>query len=178
MSPVEILPPTYLESRLAAEAAKRRAQEEKAAMASKPSARESNGLKENNTTSIKVPTIPLQPNERFRPHNLTQAMLQRPSLSRPASSGFLGNVYQGFVRAAHSAPPSHHGSTVTTPTFEKAEPVMKLTPEMEKMIAEKKRDADIVCTSCSLLSSSSADKSLCVVCYACVVSLNRTNKIG
>ncbi|TKA71297.1 hypothetical protein B0A55_07588 [Friedmanniomyces simplex] len=92
------LPPSYIEERLAADEAKRLAAQQQEAM------------------QQKAQQAQRQP--QATPRNLTQALLQRPPLSRPNSSGFLGGIYQGFAKQVTSA-------------------------EMEKLIAEQKRDADI-----------------------------------
>ena len=82
------------------------------------------------------------------PKNLTQAYLQRPPLSRPNSSGFLGNIFQGFVRAASTSPSSSQSPTPVRGDVQGAIGVnaTTLTAEMEKLRAERMRDVDIVCT--------------------------------
>nr|POE86640.1 hypothetical protein CFP56_46824 [Quercus suber] len=90
-----------------------------------------------------------------KPQNPTQAFLQRPPLLRPNSTGFFGNLHQGFLRAATSSPtPSQQfpksapvsgsstPSNATTPNKEVNH--AKLTAQMEKYIAEQKRDADML----------------------------------
>nr|POE86636.1 hypothetical protein CFP56_46820 [Quercus suber] len=92
-----------------------------------------------------------------KPQNPTQAFLQRPPLLRPNSTGFFGNLHQGFLRAATSSPtPSQQfpksapvsgsstPSNATTPNKEVNH--AKLTAQMEKYIAEQKRDADMPST--------------------------------
>lgn len=80
------------------------------------------------------------------PQNLTQAFLQRPPLSRPGSSGFLGNIFQGFVKAAATTPPMSQSATPTTSNVEDAAGVnpTSLKAEIEKLRAEQMRDADYV----------------------------------
>nr|POE72934.1 hypothetical protein CFP56_30873 [Quercus suber] len=90
-----------------------------------------------------------------KPQNPTQAFLQRPPLLRPNSTGFFGNLHQGFLRAANNSPtPSQQfpksapvsgtstPSNATTPNKEVSH--AKLTAQMEKYIAEQKRDADMI----------------------------------
>ncbi|KAK4544176.1 hypothetical protein LTR36_004386 [Oleoguttula mirabilis] len=79
------------------------------------------------------------------PQNLTQAYLQRPPLTRPNS--VLGNIFQGFVRAASTSPASSQAATPTTGDVKGARGVnpTSLTAEMEKLRAEQSRDTDIVC---------------------------------
>jgi len=121
------LPPTYIEERLAADEAKRLA------------ALQQEAIQQRAQQAQK---------QQITPRNLTQALLQRPPLSRPNSSGFLGGIYQGFVRAASASPsplPSPGATPCATPPPGQVKPVM--SAEAEKLIAEQKRDADIVCGS-------------------------------
>lgn len=144
MSPSDVLPPVYIESRLAAEEAKRRAQEEKEVQQAQARTSALLAAAERRLNNISLTHEVQQQNERLRARNLTQAMFQHSSNQRPTSSGFLGTVYQGFMRASGSAASSQPASAVTTPTNEKCEPLMKTRGYTEKEIAEKKRDADIV----------------------------------
>lgn len=130
MFPVESLPSAYYEERANTDAAKRMAQQQQEALR-------------------RAQQVALQKSAQAVAHNASQAQpqhlmpnshLQRPQLSRPASSGFLGNLFQGFSR---SATPTC--TPAGTPSIEKKEPVcIPLSDEMERLIAEKKRDADIV----------------------------------
>ena len=87
------------------------------------------------------------------PQSTTQAILQRPSLTRPNS--VLGNIFQGFVRAA-SATPSASPSMSSSPAQAKTPTggngngasgvnAASLSAEIEKLKAERMRDVDIVC---------------------------------
>ncbi|TKA47996.1 hypothetical protein B0A54_01487 [Friedmanniomyces endolithicus] len=118
------LPPTYIEERLAADEAKRLAALQQEAIQQRAQQAKQ---------------------QQITPRNLTQALLQRPPLSRPNSSGFLGGIYQGFMRAASASPsplPSPGPTPCATPPPGQVKPVMSV--EAEKLIAEQKRDADIV----------------------------------
>ncbi|KAK0306597.1 hypothetical protein LTR82_016255 [Friedmanniomyces endolithicus] len=117
------LPPTYIEERLAADEAKRLAALQQEAIQQRAQQAKQ---------------------QQITPRNLTQALLQRPPLSRPNSSGFLGGIYQGFMRAASASPsplPSPGPTPCATPPPGQVKPVMSV--EAEKLIAEQKRDADI-----------------------------------
>ncbi|KAK3625433.1 hypothetical protein LTR56_020436 [Elasticomyces elasticus] len=120
---MDLLPPTYIEERLAADEAKRLAALQQEMLQHKAQqARE----------------------QQITPRNLTQALLRRPPLSRPNSSGVLGGIYQGFVKAA-SAGPSPLVSPLSTPCATPPPGMNKQvnSAEMERLIAEQKRDADI-----------------------------------
>lgn len=80
------------------------------------------------------------------PQNLGLPLLRRPPLTRPNSSGFMGNIFQGLRAASTSA----SSSQSVTPTKGDVKGAMgvnakSLTAEMEKLRAEQNRDADIVC---------------------------------
>ena len=126
MFPVESLPAAYLEERSAAE------KERFAKLQQEAMQRAQDQQKRVQSMQQRIPT----------PQNITQQLLQRPPLSRPNDSGVLGNIFQGFVKAA-SASPSPCQSTCTTPTPGQARQIS--TAELERIVAEQKRDADIVC---------------------------------
>lgn len=129
MFPVDSLPASYYEEREAADSAKRLAhiQEQHAKAQAQAAASAQNGQ----TTQ--------------RP---SATCLQRPQMSRPVSSSVLGNIFQGFVKAASQSPPSApgkdcgHASGTSTPAHT---PPAKVTTqaELEKMM-ERQKDADIV----------------------------------
>lgn len=126
MFPVDSLPTAYCEERSAAEAARLAARQQEEVLRKAQQAKQ-------------------QP-QQLEPQNLTQAVLQRPQLARPGA-GVMGNIFQGFVRAASASPsrsPSH--TPAPTPSQEKSASasMAAVSEEMEKYIAEKKRDADIV----------------------------------
>ncbi|EMC94270.1 hypothetical protein BAUCODRAFT_36738 [Baudoinia panamericana UAMH 10762] len=78
------------------------------------------------------------------PQNLTQAILQRPPLSRPVSTGVFGNIFQGFVKVASPiSSPAHSPCATPMPGQAKELQAVNISKEMEKLIAEQKRDADI-----------------------------------
>jgi hypothetical protein len=113
MFPVDVFPPVYCEERLKDTEAKRKLEQEQAAK------------------QAMVAQQQPQATQRPQGHSLTQALLQRPPLSRPVSSAVLGNIWQGFVSAksAHATPTPAQGGAAPG-----------LTPEQ----AEKMREADIV----------------------------------
>ncbi|KAK5134790.1 hypothetical protein LTR08_006165 [Meristemomyces frigidus] len=125
MFSVESFPATYCEERAAADEVKRTTMQQQ-----EPAKK----------TQVATP----QPQQSV-PQNLTQAYLQRPPLSRPNSSGFMGNIFQGFVRAASTTPPSSQSSTPVSGDVRGAVGVnpTTLTAEMEKLRAERMRDVDI-----------------------------------
>ncbi|KAK5119812.1 hypothetical protein LTR85_007138 [Meristemomyces frigidus] len=134
MFPAESFPAAYCEERAAADEVKRVARQQHQEAAKKTQAAASP-----QTQSTQLAT----------PQNLTQAFLQRPPLTRPNSSGFLGNIFQGFVRAASASPSSSSSSSQSaTPVTGDAKGAMgvnamRLTAEMEKLKAEQNRDTDI-----------------------------------
>ncbi|CAK4033133.1 Hypothetical predicted protein [Lecanosticta acicola] len=131
MFPVDSLPASYYEEREAAEAAKRLAllQEQHAKAQAQATAVSSAA---NGQTQL-------------RP---SAACLQRPQISRPASSSVLGNIFQGFVKAASQNPPQPpskdcgHASGSSTPAHTPPAKIMTQA-ELEKMM-ERQKDADIV----------------------------------
>ena len=127
MFSVESFPATYCEERAAADDAKRTAGKQQEMV-----------KKAQETTS--------QP-QQSAPQNLTQAYLQRPPLSRGNSAGFLGNIFQGFVRAASTSPSTSQSPTPVRGDVQGTVGVnaTTLTAEMEKLRAERMRDVDIVC---------------------------------
>ncbi|KAK4565857.1 hypothetical protein LTR86_003706 [Recurvomyces mirabilis] len=131
MFPVESLPAAYLEERSAADQERfAKLQQEAMQRAQDQQKRLQQPQSQQQQQQQRIPT----------PHNITQQLLQRPPLSRPNSSGVLGNIFQGFVKAA-SASPSPCQSTCTTPTPGQAKQIT--TAELERIVAEQKRDADI-----------------------------------
>lgn len=120
MFPVDTIPAHYYEERQAADQAKRLAKLQEQQIQERAQAAQ----------------------KAAHPQNLTQALLQRPPLSRPVSSSVLGNIFQGFVKAA-----SQQNSPVMSPAMSPATtPSAKVMTreEHEALIAEKKRDGDIV----------------------------------
>ncbi|CAK1365664.1 hypothetical protein CB0940_09849 [Cercospora beticola] len=126
MFPVDSLPAAYHEEREAADAARRLAHIQQQ-QAKAQAAAVAGALK--NASQDKP---------------CTQSLLQQPQLSRPASTTVLGNIFQGFVRSSQSPPPakgsiSGCSTPVTTP------PAKIITQaDIERQMAERKRDADIV----------------------------------
>ncbi|KAI5365085.1 hypothetical protein Slin15195_G046220 [Septoria linicola] len=126
MFPVESIPAAYHEEREAADSAKRLAhlqQQQAKAQAASVAAALRNAQQDKAST---------------------QTLLQRPPLSRPASTTVLGNIFQGFVRSSQSPPPARGAASgCTTPV---TTPPAKLITQadLERQMAERKRDADIV----------------------------------
>ena len=174
MFPIDSLPAQYFEEREAAETAKRLARLQQqneqiqrsasqtptlpelhgavAPHTSLPSS--SSSLPYNKSPSSSSNSIPFAPP---LPPALLHHHQQRPPLHRPESSGFLGNIFQGFVRAASQSPrlpnntepplpPNASRSGASTP----AAPICvqrrttMTQAELDAWVAEKKRDADIV----------------------------------
>lgn len=127
MFPADSLNPQYCEDQAAKYAARRLAVAQQAHSAA------------SSATSSPACTRPPTPQpQSTAPHNPPQILPQRPNLSRPAPTGLLGNFFQGFTLAATNPPRDLQSKSAgNSPTTEKS--------EIEAMIAEKKRDADIVC---------------------------------
>ncbi|KAM0723672.1 hypothetical protein Q7P37_000660 [Cladosporium fusiforme] len=133
MFPVESLHPLYTEEKSAKNAAMRAAQEQaliaQSAMTSCAS-----------TPALTPSTSAPQQSQRSQgpcPQTLTTALLNRQQQA-PRPSGFFGNIIQGFSRT---------NSGTATPCLTRAAPTPlkeKTQAEVEAVIAERKRDADIV----------------------------------
>lgn len=129
--PVESLHPLYTEEQSARNAARRAAQQQALAQSAASSCASSPAL----TPSTSAP----QQSQRSQgpcPQTLTTALLNRQQHA-PRPSGFFGNIIQGFSRT-NSGTATPCLTRITTPGKEKSQ------AEMEAMIAEQKRDADIV----------------------------------
>ncbi|WPH03775.1 Hypothetical protein R9X50_00665800 [Acrodontium crateriforme] len=133
MFPVESLPSAYYEERANTDAARRTAQQQQEAL------RRTQQVALQKLASTATHNVSRAQPQAQPQHLMQNSHLQRPQLSRPASSGLLGNLFQGFSR---SATPTC--TPAGTPSIEKKEPVcIPMSDEMERLIAEKKRDADI-----------------------------------
>jgi len=159
MFPVETLPAHYVEERVAAEKARRLAeQQQEEAMRQQGQAQAQSQAQQQ--TISKTPT----------PASVAQA-LQAPT-SRPGPS-VLANIFQGFVRSRKytSTPPSVASSCV--PSRAQTPMVQTRTPEQEKSEAEAladKRDMGIVCYLSVLKEHQKTDH---LVVYPAVMALNR-----
>lgn len=110
MFPADSLPAAYYEERAAAEQLQRAASEQQG------------DTQKTSTASTS---------------SLGQALMQRPPISRPNSSGLLGNLFQCIVKPGSMTP-----SPCATPMPGQAKQIA--ATEMERLIAEQKRDTDIV----------------------------------
>ncbi|KAM3418052.1 hypothetical protein BST61_g6258 [Cercospora zeina] len=126
MFPIDSIPAAYHEEREAADAARRLAHIQQQ-QAKAQAAAVAGALK--------------NAQDKQCPQSFAQ---QPPPLSRPASTTVLGSIFQGFVRTSQSPPPakgsiSGCSTPVTTP------PAKIITQaDIERQMAERKRDADIV----------------------------------
>lgn len=144
MFPVDTFQAQYLEERAAADTAKRRAKVEEeqhraqmAAVSAKLSAHQQQQQQQTATKS--------------HPKSLTQMFAQRPGMTRshtaPAVPTVFGNIYQGLaVRStAHSTLRSTTASGASTPRPIPTPTQAPTQAQMDAaMMAERKRDADIV----------------------------------
>ncbi|KAF2721117.1 hypothetical protein K431DRAFT_303764 [Polychaeton citri CBS 116435] len=138
MFPVDSLPPQYCEDRIAADKAKRDMERQRQLVALEEAAKQIHQI-----TSQ-------QRHQQQQPSSLSDAMRQqRPPLSRPASSSFLGNVFQGFVKA-RSSPPTTPSTRTPSPSNQKqlgdgfptAAGSKKPVDSTEQ---KRKRDEDLLC---------------------------------
>jgi hypothetical protein len=117
MMPIDVFPPSYCEERSREYEEKRKQKEEALKQAQAQSAQH-----------VPQPT---------HIKSLAQALPQRPALSRPNSSGFLSNLFQGFRQPI--APQPSSGATT---------PQLKDTIDAAKEHAERMREADICANAC------------------------------
>ena len=155
MFPVDTFQAQYLEEREAADTAKRMArlqeQHQQRAQAAALSARLSAHQQQSTCSSS-------QPQQQQH-SSLSQALLQqRPGLSRAGSQTVLGSIFQNFTGSVSSSAASSRSATPAAMTLSPRDslsgastPVRTPTTmvsqkELEAaLVAEKKRDADIVC---------------------------------
>lgn len=137
MFPVESLHPQYVEEQGAVYAARhQRALEQAAAQAAAQSAATSCTSSPALTPSASAPQPTNKAPQGPCPKTLTTALLNRQQTTRP-SGGFFGNIIQGFSRA-NSGTVTPSLTRMPTPAREKSQ------AEIDALIAEQKRDADIV----------------------------------
>ncbi|KAK5116164.1 hypothetical protein LTR62_008490 [Meristemomyces frigidus] len=132
MFPGEMMPASYIEDRTAADDAARFAKLQQEAMRR---AQEQQKATQAQQQQQRTP---------YTPQNLTQQLLSRQPMASPGSSGLMGNIFQGFVRAA-SASPSPSQSQCTTPTPAQSHTMQITVAEMERRMKEKERDAQVAC---------------------------------
>lgn len=133
MFPVESLHPCYTEEQSAKNAARRAAQQAALAQSAATSCASTPTL----TPSTSAPQHSQGPQGPC-PKTLTTALLNGQQNAH-RSSGFFGSIVQSFSRTnSGTATPCFTRTAATTPGKEKTQ------AEVEAMIAERKRDADIV----------------------------------
>lgn len=126
MFPVDSIPAQYFEEREAAEVAKRmaRMQEQQA---------KAQGA------AVQAALNEPRAQRPQAPRSLSQAHLQ--AMRSPASSTVFGNIFNGFAKGSSPAKSATSGTTTPVTT-----PPAKITTQadIERLMAERKRDADYV----------------------------------